>query len=205
MHEEALTKEAAAILPHFKRFQGFYLVGGTALALQMGHRVSVDFDFFSSDALQKNLLQRVKRIFRGYPIQVTYRAVEQLNITIGEVKTTFFHYEYPVLRPFMSYKDVSIATVDEIATMKAFSLGKRLAYKDYVDWYFMLKEDRVDLKEIIILAQKKFGNDFNDRLFLGQLVSLEDIPTQKIDFLREEPSRAMIGRFLKTAVGRYEI
>ena len=47
MHEEALTKEAARLFPRFDRFKGFYLAGGTALALQIGHRISVDLDFFS--------------------------------------------------------------------------------------------------------------------------------------------------------------
>ena len=76
--------------------------------------------------------------------------------------------------------------------MKAFAVGKRLAYKDYVDWYFLLKEKYVELEDVIPFCQKKFGNDFNDRLFLGQLASLEDIPTQKIDFLRDAVDRISI-------------
>jgi hypothetical protein len=123
MHDEVLTKEAREILPLFKQFEGFYLVGGTALALQIGHRVSVDFDFFS--------------------------------------------------------------------------------FKDYVDWYFMLSDKRVSLEEVISGAEKKFGADFNDRLFLGQLVSTEDVPPQKIDFLKEPVGREEIESTLKSAVSKF--
>ncbi|TSC78389.1 MAG: hypothetical protein G01um101433_265 [Parcubacteria group bacterium Gr01-1014_33] len=203
MHEEALTKEATALLPLFRRFEGYYLVGGTALALQIGHRISVDFDFFSSKELPPHLLQRVKRVFSEYPIVVTYAAYEQLNLVINGVKATFFYYEYPVQERFNIYKGIPLASVPEIAAMKAFSIGKRIAYKDYVDWYFLLHEGRGDITHIIALAQKKYGNDFNDRLFLGQLASLKDVPTQKIDFLKDEVKRETIENFLKKTVKEY--
>ncbi len=205
MHEEALTKKAADLLPLFKKFKGFYLVGGTALALQIGHRISVDFDFFTSDKLSSAILQQVKRVFSGHSISVTYRAPEQLNTLIDNVKTTFLCYPYPIVDEHIKYKMVSIATVLEIAAMKAFAVGKRLTYKDYVDWYFLLNEEHVDLREVIARAKKKFKDDFNDRLFLGQLVSLEDIPTQKIDFLREEISRNTIAAFLKKTVRQFKL
>ena len=205
MHEEALTKKAAELFPLFRKFKRFYLVGGTALALQIGHRISVDFDFFTSEKLSSTLLQQVKRIFSGHTLSVTYRAPEQLNVLIDNVKTTFFRYPYPVVDECMGYKMVSIATVREIAAMKALAVGKRLAYKDYVDWYFLLNEEHVDLREVIASAKKKFEDDFNDRLFLGQLVSLEDISTQKIDFLREEISRNTIAAFLKRTVRQFKL
>ena len=151
------------------------------------------------------LLQQVKRVFSGHSLSVTYRAPEQLNVLIDNVKTTFFRYPYPVVDECMGYKMVSIATTREIAAMKAFAVGKRLAYKDYVDWYFLLNEEHVDLQEVIRHAKKKFGDDFNDRLFLGQLVSPEDIPTQKIDFLRGKVSRSIIVSFLKKTVRRFKL
>lgn len=113
---------------------------------------------------------------------------------------TFLYYEYPVVEPLIVYNDIHLAGIREIAAMKAFAIGKRITYKDYVDWHFLLYEDRVNLQEIIALAKTKFGGDFNDRLFLGQLVSLEDIPTQKIDFLKEAPDQRIIEELLKKTV-----
>lgn len=205
MHAEALTKQAAVLFPRFAKFKGFYLVGGTALALQIGHRLSVDFDLFSFDELPPNLLQRIKRVFPVSSIVVTYRAPEQLDILVNNIKTTFFHYEYSVVDSFVIHQDVCLASILEIAAMKAFAVGKRLAYKDYVDWYFLLKEEYVELQDVIPFCQKKFGNDFNDRLFLGQLASLEDIPTQKIDFLRDPVDRITIQRFLEAVVRNYDL
>lgn len=89
--------------------------------------------------------------------------------------------------------------------MKAFAIGKRMSYKDYVDWYFLLKEHYVELTDVITHAKQKFGNDFNDRLFLGQLVSLTEVPTQKIDFLRDEVDREIITKFLEITVKEFKI
>lgn len=205
MHEQALTKHAANLFPRFVKFEGFYLVGGTALSLQIGHRISVDFDFFTFEDLPQNLLQQVKRVFPNSSISVTYRSPEQLHVLIDNIQTTFLQYPYPVVDPLVSCQEIPLASIREIAAMKAFSIGKRLSYKDYVDWYFMLTEGHVKLEDIIPFCQKKFGNDLNDRLFLGQLVSLEDIPTQKIDFLRDPVERDMIQRFLEEAVSKFKL
>lgn len=205
MHEEALTKRATALFPDFGRLKNFYLVGGTALALQIGHRLSIDFDFFSSDELPKNVLQKVKRLFPRSSISVTYRAPEQLNVLLDEIKTTFFYYPYPIINRLVEYRGVGMASIREIAAMKAHAIGKRLAYKDYVDWYFLLKESYVELHDVIELAKKKFGGEFNDRLFLGQLVSLTDVQSQKIDFLRGEVGRETIQKFLEAEVKRIEL
>ncbi len=203
MHDEVLTQPASALLPSLARFDGFYLVGGTALALQIGHRRSVDFDLFSEKPLPDSLLAKVKRVCATRSVIVTYSSPEQLNILIDDVKTTFLYFPYPVIDPLIGYRGLSLASVREIAAMKAFAIGKRLSFKDYVDWYFILKEKRVTLPDVISLAQKKFGDDFNDRLFLGQLVSLSDVPAQTIDFLRDAVDKAKIERSLKSEVKNF--
>ncbi len=200
MHETALTKEGALLFPGFSKFKDFYLVGGTGLALQIGHRLSIDFDFFSQKELPINILQKVRHAFPNSSLAVTYQSPEQLNVLINEIKTTFLYYPYPVIEPCVVYRNVEMATVSEIAAMKAFSLGKRLSYKDYIDWYFMLKEQYVTLDLAIALAQKKYANDFNDRLFVGQLLSVSDTVQQKIDFLRDEVDFATVQQFLEKAV-----
>ena len=205
MHDEVLTKSAAALLPSIVRFSDFYLAGGTALALQIGHRRSVDFDLFSEKTLPAELLPRVKRVCAPLSVVVTYSSTEQLNVLIGGVKTTFLFFPYQVINPLVAYRGISIASIREIAAMKAFAVGKRLSFKDYVDWYFMLKEKYVTLPDVIALAQKKFGGDFNDRLFLGQLVSLADVPIQSIDFLRAAVDKKEITEFLEYSVKTFAL
>jgi hypothetical protein len=205
MHDNALTEEGSRLFPLLSKFEGFYLVGGTALSLQIGHRLSVDFDMFSVEPLAGRLLERVKKVFAPTSIIVTYRAPDQLSLTINDIKATFFHYPYPVVNPLVEYRGVELANIGEIAAMKAFAIGKRLAYKDYVDWYFLLKEKHVSLAEVITIAEKKYGGDFNDRLFLGQLVSFDDIPTQKIEFLRDFVDRETIIQFLTQEVRDFKL
>lgn len=205
MHEEALTDKGRELFPKLARFKGFYLVGGTALAIQIGHRRSVDFDMFTEEELPSRILQSVKRIFSDSSVQVTYQVPGQTNVLIDDIKTTFLEYPYPVLDPLVEYQGVPMASIREIAAMKGFSIGKRLSYKDYVDWYFVLSEKRVALDEVIDLAQRKYGGDFNDRLFLSQLASFGDIHTQKIDFLRGEVNRETIQSCLEEEVKGYKL
>ncbi len=205
MYAKALTQEGERVFPFLYKFDGFYLAGGTALALQIGHRLSVDFDLFSGNTLPDNLLQQVRRIFSNTPTSVTYSSPDQLNLLVGGIKVTFLHYPYPIVDQPVEYQGLQLASIREIAVMKAFAIGRRLAYKDYVDWYFMLKEKHVALEDILADAEKKFGGDFNGRLFLGQLVSLDDVPVQKIDFLRDPVDQTAIRQFLTSEVSNFKI
>lgn len=205
MHPEALTEKGTRLWPRLPRFKDFYLAGGTSLALQIGHRRSVDFDLFSTEQLPGTLLATAKRIFAGSAIAVTYAAPPQLNLEVDNVKVTFLHYPYPLIEPPVIYERLNLANITEIAAMKAFAIGKRLSYKDYVDWYFLLSEKHVALPEVIELAQKKFGGDFNDRLFLGQLVSFEDIEELPIDFLRQSVDKQETQSFLRQTVQNFKL
>lgn len=200
MHPEVLTAEARVLVAPLAEFKQFYLVGGTGLALQIGHRVSVDFDMFSGQPLDARLETSVMRKFRFMKPIVTFRAPYQINLTINDVKTTFFHFEYPVIEPFVVFEKMRIVSIAEVAAMKAFAMGQRLSYKDYVDWYFMLKDAHITLDHVIEIAKKKFGTQFNDRLFLSQLVSLADVRDQKIDFLRDAVNRETIEKYLAEKV-----
>ena len=71
MHPEALTDEGKAIFPKLGRFGEFYLAGGTALALQIGHRVSVDFDLFCEGDISKDLLPKLKKVFPEYKSEIS--------------------------------------------------------------------------------------------------------------------------------------
>jgi hypothetical protein len=88
----------------------------------------------------------------------------------------------------------------EIATMKAYTLNHRGAFKDYVDLYFLLKDNWVTLKEIEELGGNKYGEEFNFRLFLEQLVYLEDIKTKEIEFLGDSVDKQEMKDFFEEKV-----
>ena len=93
MHNEILSKNQLDLLPVIKLFKReFYLVGGTAIALHLGHRRSIDFDLFKQRRL---ILSRILNKLAAYqPYTVTRRVDEQLNLTLNDVKFTFFEYPY---------------------------------------------------------------------------------------------------------------
>jgi hypothetical protein len=182
MHREVLTDQTAALFPLLGRFGGFYLAGGTALALQLGHRLSVDFDMFSDDAIDRGLLARVRRVFDADVAPLVNNA-DELTVLIDGVKTTFLHYPFPALEPLVLYDGVPLLSVREIAATKAYTIGRRGSFKDYVDLYFVLADHHARLPQIIADAEIKFGTDFNARLFLEQLLYHADLDDTEVQFL----------------------
>ncbi len=174
MHHEVLTERAAELFSALSRFPGFYLAGGTALALQIGHRVSVDFDLFSNKDIERSLLPHVGCVFSdGASIAPLINNSDELTVLVDDVKITFLKYPFPTFDPFVIYEQMPLLSVREIAATKAYTIGRRGAYKDYIDLYFTLSEQHAPLLDIIDIAEKKFGFEFNSRLFLEQLVFLE--------------------------------
>ncbi len=191
-----------------RKFPDFYLVGGTALALQIGHRIFVDFVLFSRDDIPRTLLPKVKRVFKDMEIKVIVNHLEQLSVNIEETKIDFVKYNFPLILKLIEFDDIKILPITEITTMKAYTLNYRGTVKDYIDLYFILKGKYTTLKEIEKIGEEKYKNDFNFRLFLEQLVNLEDIKEEeekKIEFLREKVSKREIEKFFENEVKKIKI
>ncbi|MEK7172554.1 MAG: nucleotidyl transferase AbiEii/AbiGii toxin family protein, partial [Patescibacteria group bacterium] len=135
MRLEAIKLEQQKILKELYRFKDFYLVGGTGLALQIGHRVSIDFDLFTEKGLPSNLLSQVKKTFPKAKIAIVLKRPEQFSVTVDGIKIDFVK-EQPLLLDPIVFQNLKIANVAEIAAMKAHTLGFRGKLKDYVDLYF---------------------------------------------------------------------
>jgi len=186
MHPEAITSKQKIIFRKLKDFSGYYLAGGTALALQIGHRVSVDFDFFSQGEIPTSLLLKVEKIFKDSKREIIVNNSEQLTVKIYGINLTFVKYPFPLIFKLKEYQGVKMLGVEEIAATKAYVLGRRATMKDYVDLYFILKDKRISLKELIKICQKKYGNNFEPRLFLEQLIFMGDVRKMTIRFLGKQ-------------------
>lgn len=204
MHPEVLPKGGGELLPKFAKFSGYYLVGGTALALQIGHRISVDFDLFCNKEIDKRLFLRVKRVFSGHTTKLLVSNADELTLFIDGIKVTFFNYQYEPRLELLRYEGVGMLHKKEIAASKAFTIGKRGAYKDYVDLYFLLSGGHTTLREIIALANKKYKDDFNDRLFLEQLVYLDDVPEAEIMFLAPPVDAKRLLAFFESEIVKWK-
>lgn len=205
MHPEVLGDKAKDIFQKLKFLPNFYLVGGTALALQIGHRISVDFDLFNNKSLAKNLLPQVEKIFNGYKIDVIVNNSDNLTVSLNKVQLTLFNYPFEVISPFITFQDVKILPIGEIGALKAYAVGRRATYKDYFDLYYILSRKLVSLDEIIVLAEKKYQDKFNKRLFLEQLIYLEDVEDTKIKFLGNMISKKEVSDFFIQLVKKIKL
>jgi len=187
MHEEVLNSAQQGLLPLLAQFRReYYLVGGTAIALHIGHRRSVDFDMFKATVINhKKNLDRIVAAGVGY--QVTRRVTEQMNLVINNVKLTFFQYPFPII-PEDKFKDVfRMPSLISLAAMKAYALGRRSKWKDYVDLYFLLTR-HFSLSEVVEKSMELFGELFSEKLFRAQLSYFADIDyTERVEYLVANP------------------
>lgn len=205
MHPEAITSEQKEILKKLPIPSNFYLVGGTALALQIGHRISVDFDFFNSQKIPSNLLTRIEKLFGGEDLEIVLHVSYQLTLRIRGVEVTYFQYPFPPMFPLVPYEKTMLLSIREIAASKAHAIGRRATWKDYVDLYFILQEQHTTLEEIITIGEKKYKEEFDARLFLEQLLYLEDVPATPITFLKEEVGREKAESFFEEEVKKVKL
>lgn len=138
----------------------FHLGGGTALALRLGHRVSVDLDWFSGEPFGDPALLAAALKRAGVPFQTTMMAEGTLHGTVDEVEVSFLHYPYPRLRPLARARGFRIASLDDLACMKLSALVNRGNRKDFVDVWALGREHR-PLSELITLYQRRY--DVEDR------------------------------------------
>lgn len=150
----------------------YYLAGGTALAIQLGHRTSFDFDFYTPNHFDQNeLFDRFQKIFADKAIK-TSLAKDTLFCTLKTVDCSFFTYSYKLLRKPALKMGIAFASLEDIAAMKLVAVNRRPAKRDYVDVYYLL--DRFSLGEMIDFAKEKFPN-FNFYYLLRALSYFEDI------------------------------
>jgi len=173
-HKEILSPEQAALLPIVKLFSdSFGLVGGTAIALHLGHRESIDYDLFTFDDFTNQKIRR--KILSTSKIDAVLRDENgQFTLVINGVRFTFFQFPYKI--DFSESLDdiVKLPDLLTLAAMKAFALGRRAKWKDYVDLYFILKS-RNTISEIVTRGVEIFGNESNEKIFRTQLAYFEDI------------------------------
>ena len=184
MYLDILDKNQQELLPLIKQFsKNYYLVGGTAIALQIGHRRSIDFDLFTAKTVNK---LRIKRTFQpDWTIQsVIWEDFTQLHLMVHDVKMTFYAYPFTI-KAKVDFNDIiKLPTLLDLAAMKALALGGRAKWKDYVDLYFLLK-NYCALKEVSAKAQEIFEGSFNPKLFREQLTYYKDLDySEEVEYMQ---------------------
>lgn len=198
MHKEILSSTQIELLPFIKEIKrNFYLVGGTAMSLQIGHRRSIDFDLFkSAETLNLKAIKASYKKIRTKEKRIIYESFDQIHFQVKDVKITFFAYPYKIKA------DISFETICRmpdlltLSAMKVFALGGRAKWKDYVDLYFILKY-HYSLEQISKKAIEIFEDSFSPKLLRQQLAYFDDIDySEEVEFIRHEVSKDEIKSFL---------
>jgi hypothetical protein len=196
MHHNILSKNQTDLLPLISLFtREYYLVGGTAIALYLGHRRSIDFDLFKYGNINhKKNIDKISAF--KMPFTITRRVSEQMNLNINGVKVTFFEYPFKVNLTARFDRYIKLPSLIDLAAMKAYALGRRSKWKDYVDLFFLIR-DFYSIDTIAGRAEEIFGELFSNKLFRAQLTYFEDVDyTEEVDFLVAAPTNDQIKDFL---------
>jgi len=184
MHDEIIDKKQGSVLEILKKFSDkFGMVGGTACALVLGHRQSIDFDLFANaDFSNLDIIKKIK----GLGFSIDRNLVDekgQFTCVIKGVKFTFLYFPFAVKLKNQWNDIIKLPDLATLCALKAYTLGRRSKWKDYVDLYFSF-ESGITLNEIVAKAEIVFQNEFNTKLFRSQLAYHQDIDkSEKIIYM----------------------
>jgi Nucleotidyl transferase AbiEii toxin, Type IV TA system len=183
MHKEIFNKEQLQILPLLKSYhKRYYLVGGTAIALYLGHRESIDFDLFTDKKISQTAIKK-DVLNAKFTSKIIVALPDQIHFIINNVKLTFYEFPY-LLEANSKFEDVfRMPDLLTLGAMKAFALGGRGKWKDYVDLYFILK-NHYTIQQIADKAKELFTDSFNPILFKKQICFFADINySEEVNYL----------------------
>ncbi len=204
MFEDALSKEARghlAILGKSKLLGEAYLAGGTALALQIGHRLSVDLDFFT--AKNFNQLIFIRKI-RSLPVNFQLERSAEGTILgyLGKTRFSLFFYDYPLLEKPKKFLDINVATIKDIALMKLAAISHRGTKRDFIDLYFISANEKIlTIKESLGFYDKKFKVLSANKLhILKSLVYFADADRDPLPKMLKEVKWPEVKKFFEREV-----
>jgi predicted nucleotidyltransferase component of viral defense system len=131
----------------------FYLAGGTALALRLGHRISVDLDFFSEAEFNEN--QLIRELSSMGILEILQKSPQSLTGVLDGVKFSFLSYPYPMLKNGEVWNGITIASIEDIGCMKLDALSSRGTKRDFIDVYFIAQ--RIPLSVLLRLFERKYA------------------------------------------------
>lgn len=154
-HLKVLNKSQQEIIKKLKLLKegGFYLAGGTALALQIGHRTSIDFDFYTSEHFDSaRLAFDLKKTFPS--LTIDFQEEDTLRLKKGKTELSFFYYRYLLIAPLKDFQGLKLASTEDIGAMKIAAVVQRGTKRDFIDIFYLL--NRYKLDDLINFNIKKY-------------------------------------------------
>jgi len=186
LYKEAVEESVLGLLKSLQSkhyLKGFYLAGGTALALYIGHRKSVDIDLFSDFAFDS--AQMMENIVQDFRFNLMFSAPNTLRGTINGINVDILAHRYKLIGDIVDEEGFLILPVPDIAAMKLNAIstsGQRI--KDFIDIYYLL--EKYPLKDILGWYSEKY-NQANDLLILKSLVYFDDVEESEWPVMIKEP------------------
>jgi len=143
----------------------FYLAGGTALALQLGHRRSVDLDFFSAtDEVRPDTHREALAVLAPFQLTIVEQEWGNLLLLLGDLRVGFFSYGYPLLEVGVEAEGVPLASLLDLGLMKLDAVATRATRKDFCDLYVLAQT--LPLRQLLDAAPRKYPayRDFEARV-----------------------------------------
>jgi len=182
LKKEGINKylwEILCIFQNEKIFDTFNLVGGTALSLQIGHRISTDIDLFTEEKLNKEeILNFVRKIDKNVEITNSSGVILQILFPSDDpekrLKVDFVNFEYPLLENLVNNEDgIRLISKNDISAMKMSATGTRgYEARDFVDLYYLLKE--IPIENIVNNFKKKYNTE-NIQHYLRSMNYFDDV------------------------------
>lgn len=149
------TLELLKTLMNDDLLKDFFLVGGTALALQIGHRISIDLDFFSQASFDENLL--IIELESKHNFQLDYQSKNTLKGEIQGIKVDFITHNYPLVKPLIQEEEVRMASPEDIAAMKLNAIaGNGTRLKDFIDIAYL--SSTITLSQMVNAYAEKYAS-----------------------------------------------
>lgn len=140
-YPEILSKDQLDIIDKlsFLTKNGFYMAGGTSLALQLGHRTSVDFDFYIPEHF--DIIKIIEEFEQNLDKEalITGTAKDTLFATVSGVDISLFWYKYELIENLIDFKSIKLASVEDVGAMKMLAITRRPVKRDYIDAYYLIK------------------------------------------------------------------
>jgi predicted nucleotidyltransferase component of viral defense system len=166
MHEETIAPQTKSVLDKIsgKDFQKqFYLAGGTALALHLGHRISVDLDFFTAEKFSVSHIKEELSKLGNFEV-TSEDADGTLNGILDGVSVSFFKYSYKNIYPTVPFGGIFLADEKDISAMKIDAVASRGSRKDFTDIYFLLQ--KYHLSELINFFETRYKTIHYNKLHI---------------------------------------
>jgi hypothetical protein len=198
MGKRPINQETEHVLEKIKKItadNNFYLARGTALAIQLEHRESIDLDWFSTDFFSNEKIKKQLGQIGNFKLDQEEKGT--IHGSLDGVKITFLHYKYRPVFPLIDFKEVKLADERDIAAMKLDAISSRGSKKDFIDLYFLL--EKYSLKELFEFFENKYKDiEYNKIHLIKSLLYFEEAEQDPMPIMIKDKNWQEIKEKIKT-------